>query len=284
VMREWFSENYSDPVDCLPYQTSEGGYQYIWGGPYDAQESLSGQFGGVVPDDVIERLARELSDITPDWSANPDLFAPDDYLFDSVAPFSSSFGQFQTSMDDAELLLGVDLRLDLQDLRNRLVFANVIASVEAYLADFFISKIKGDAALKQRFVETTPEFSKQKLCLSEIHKAMLSLDDTVKDYLSQVIWHQLAKVRLMYKDTLGIEFPDGWQLLFDDITRRHDIVHRNGKTPDGVQHPCTQVSVSELVAKVRRLVQWIEERNIWPVPFGSTPPDSVQIDWEQIQP
>lgn len=35
AMRHWFGDNYDAP-DELPYDSGEGGYQWIWGGPYDA--------------------------------------------------------------------------------------------------------------------------------------------------------------------------------------------------------------------------------------------------------
>ena len=33
--------NFEDPANETPYESSEGGYIYIWGGPYDALEQLS---------------------------------------------------------------------------------------------------------------------------------------------------------------------------------------------------------------------------------------------------
>ena len=67
TMRAWFEERYEDPVHSLPYEGREGGYQWIDGGPFDAEEELGGTFGGVVPDDVIEELARELDAESPQW-------------------------------------------------------------------------------------------------------------------------------------------------------------------------------------------------------------------------
>ena len=63
AMRRWFSDNYDAP-DELPYDSSEGGYQWIWGGPYDAEEALQDAFGGAIDDETIEDLASDLSDIS----------------------------------------------------------------------------------------------------------------------------------------------------------------------------------------------------------------------------
>ena len=44
AMVDWFAANYEDPAQSTPYDSSEGGYQYIWGGPYDAEEEIWGAF------------------------------------------------------------------------------------------------------------------------------------------------------------------------------------------------------------------------------------------------
>src|SRR5258708_27669586 len=72
AMKEWFFEHYTDPLDNSPYISAEGGYQYIWGGPYDARQELESEFEGIVHEDAIEELADELNDITPEWTGNPD--------------------------------------------------------------------------------------------------------------------------------------------------------------------------------------------------------------------
>jgi len=54
LMVEWFYQNYEDPANSTPYESAEGGYQYIWGGPYDANDEIGSMFGGLVPDKWIE--------------------------------------------------------------------------------------------------------------------------------------------------------------------------------------------------------------------------------------
>src|SRR6266851_1816760 len=60
VMREWFYQHYTDPVDNTPYESAEGGYQYIWGGPYDARDELYAMFGDIVPETLIEEVVQEI--------------------------------------------------------------------------------------------------------------------------------------------------------------------------------------------------------------------------------
>jgi len=71
LMRHWFEDGFMSP-DELPYDSSEGGYQWIWGPEADAREELENEFADVVNDEIIEQLSEELSDINPSWSPRPD--------------------------------------------------------------------------------------------------------------------------------------------------------------------------------------------------------------------
>ncbi len=76
VMRTWFFQNFEDPAECTPFDSGEGGYQYIWGGPYDAQEELTSEFYDIVPYELIVKLSDELNDICCEWAP---IDIPDDY-------------------------------------------------------------------------------------------------------------------------------------------------------------------------------------------------------------
>lgn len=72
-MVKWFLDNYESPAECLPYETAEGGYQYIYGGPVDAREELDEQFAGTVPARMIEAAVRilETEHDVDEWSPRP---------------------------------------------------------------------------------------------------------------------------------------------------------------------------------------------------------------------
>src|SRR5437763_3773277 len=65
AMRTWFFQNFENPAEHTPY---DGGYVYIWGGPYDAGEELKTEFEGLIPNDVIEELEFDLQDISWEWA------------------------------------------------------------------------------------------------------------------------------------------------------------------------------------------------------------------------
>ena len=54
---EWFQARFQDPAHETPYMSSEGGYIWVHGGPYDASEEIQERFGSVVPFEVLEAAA-----------------------------------------------------------------------------------------------------------------------------------------------------------------------------------------------------------------------------------
>jgi hypothetical protein len=71
-MLAWFYGNYADPVEMCPYESAEGGYQYIWGGPYSAIVALESEFGGIASEALIAEVAEWLNDICWEWSGRPE--------------------------------------------------------------------------------------------------------------------------------------------------------------------------------------------------------------------
>lgn len=58
-MIEWFHQNYEDPANRVPYESAEGGYQWIYGGPETPEKALGGNFGSVYRDGLIEHHGDE---------------------------------------------------------------------------------------------------------------------------------------------------------------------------------------------------------------------------------
>jgi hypothetical protein len=84
AIKDWFHSNFEDPVHETPYDSGEGGYQFIWGGPYEAHEELESAFGDQVPAELIERIAQELvdEDGTWDWAPNGNRIESEDEDYD----------------------------------------------------------------------------------------------------------------------------------------------------------------------------------------------------------
>lgn len=55
-VRDWFFYMYEDPASQTPYESAEGGYQYIWGGPFEAREEIEAKFSGSSQTILLKRL------------------------------------------------------------------------------------------------------------------------------------------------------------------------------------------------------------------------------------
>jgi hypothetical protein len=71
-LTHWFLTYYEDPARSTPYNSAEGGYLYVHGGPYDAQEQISKEFDGIVSERVIEQAIETVQeDGIFDWAPHP---------------------------------------------------------------------------------------------------------------------------------------------------------------------------------------------------------------------
>lgn len=259
-MRTWFHANYEDPVENTPYETAEGGYIYIWGGPYEPYQELEAEFGGIAPDKVITELAEELRAITWDWTGHPEYDDVDDYLFKSIANTTEHHKSYKESINNIDRLLNLEVQAQEKQHLLRLLFVNVITAVETYLSDLFISTVGKDKALLRRFIESTPEFKTEKVTLSEIFKTVEEIKKRARSYLLDVVWHNLNRVRPMFKDTLGLAFPEDMGDLFKAILIRHDLVHRNGKMKEGGEHAISEENVRSLIKQANEFISHIDNQ------------------------
>ena len=84
-MVKWFFQNYEDAAERTPFESAEGGYQYIWGGPDDARDVLEAAFNdpGVavvegrtvveqgVKDELIDQAVDKIEEEGDDWVPVP---------------------------------------------------------------------------------------------------------------------------------------------------------------------------------------------------------------------
>jgi hypothetical protein len=266
-MRHWFHQHYTDPVENTPYESAEGGYIYIWGGPYDPREELEDEFSGVAREIAIEELAEELREITWEWTGNSDEQAVDDYFFETIARSTPALA-YHASILNIERLIDARVDADVQQILLRLLYANVVTALEIYLSDVFISKINSSSDLLRSFVEKNKDFHGEKFPISQVFRVRDEIEQKVKTYLTELVWHRLDKVKPLFEDVLLIDFPLDLKDLFKAIIIRHDIVHRNGKTPEGVERTITKEEIAALIGTVNQFVDHIET---WEPPAPERP-------------
>ena len=220
----------------------------------DAQQRLKDEFFGIVTEDIYSELKNYLAlnqSISDAFKFHLDL-AKD------IASISDYHDNFSGAILDIEALLKI--RIDSKDALcfYRLLYANVITALETYLSDAFMGTVNTNPDLMRQFIEITPEFKKKKILLSEAFEAKDKAEEEANVYLDKLVWHNIKQVKQMYKDTLGIDFPEDISAIFQAIKTRHDIVHRNGRTKEGDEIIITENDISELITSIEDCVRIID--------------------------
>jgi hypothetical protein len=258
AMQRWFETRYWDPANDTPYNSEEGGYLFIHGGPYAAEDELYGRFGDLLSDEVIRAVVDDIeSDGIEEWA--PIHTEPD---YDSEFEYQGtvrgdSFLLFERRVEDVEALANASVSTELEPLLHNMLYSSLIAALEAYLSDTMSYWVKAEEKVFRKFVSSCEEFKQRKFSLSQIFDRMDTLKDDVEKYLQQLVWHRLDKVVPLMIDSLGATIPDFGPLM-KHILVRHDIVHRGGKTKDGAPVVIGHSGVQELRVTVTTFVNAIE--------------------------
>lgn len=184
-----------------------------------------------------------------------------DYLFLVASHNHDTYKAFLASLYEIEGLS--KLRMPdkkLSESMAGLLYAAVVTAMETYLADTLINRTMGNPKLLRRCLESAPEFATRAVPLTQLFVEHEKVETTVRQYLVEVIYHNLAKVNRMYRDILGVEFPPKMGDLYKAIERRHDLVHRGGKSKSGERAVVAHEAVRALIADIKHFVSVIEEQ------------------------
>lgn len=172
--------------------------------------------------------------------------------------FHSLFIASITSTRSLNAVTGLSPSTD-QSMRYML-HANIITCLETYLGDALIATARSSRRFMRKFVETFHGFKDIKFSLNEVFAKYDTIDEVAIRAMADVLYHDLAKVKGIYQDTLGIIFPTDIGDLYRAVDVRHDIVHRNGKNKDGVFHAISPDSVEKLAEQVSAFIAEIHRQ------------------------
>lgn len=224
-MYDWIEENYGDDAG------EEGSEEWE-----EAVQAYEDYCEGVIRREEEEYLQEEL-----EW-----------YIYTQ-----SQVGKFNTQTQSVSELLEVQASDEAQFSLLVMLHGHIVAAVESYLASTFIHRVTNSEILIRKLVETDPVFSKMKFTLKEIYEKHENLQLTVATYLRDLIFHDLAKVKPMFKEILGCDFGDiTW--LFEAVKIRHHCVHRTGLDKDGKRVDLSKESIRNLAARSHELIHSVE--------------------------
>ena len=85
------------------------------------------------------------------------------------------------------------------------------------------------------------------------------MDSLIISTLSDLVYHNLHKIKSIYKDTIGVDIGN-IEEISKAIQIRHDIVHRNGKDKEGHERIIQKDEVLDLSDRVSAFIDSIEHK------------------------
>jgi hypothetical protein len=271
LIKSWFFENYEDPVHNTPYDSGEGGYQYIWGGPYEAYDVIRDVFANVASDEIIDAAIEAIEHVGLEWVPSERRVQPPDDEWVDWAPPNDPHGIFMDSCHHTGDILANHGGEDGSHLINRMVFAQQVSALEAYLGDTLLKAIRDKKGAMERLVTGDKNLKVEKFTLADIVSNPDIVTEKATAYVRSILYHHLERVNFLYQTALGVkvlgEKADN-DKLFKAIAYRHDCVHRNGMDKDGKRlEVFTKAYVQEIADVMRSLVDRIEHEIHGEPPF-----------------
>ena len=172
----------------------------------------------------------------------------ENYVFDLTPE------QISTVLDEVDRLSVLS-----KEFLYRQLFAGTITSMEAFLSSTLIRAVLSSEENKRKFVEKYLPYREEKILFSDIYQRMENMDATIQETLRSLMYHNLGKIKPIYKDVLDIDLGDIRDIM-KAVQIRHDIVHRSGKDNDGNLHSISRDDVIKLVETVSSLMSRVSSK------------------------
>jgi hypothetical protein len=151
---------------------------------------------------------------------------------------------------------------DGSNLINRMVFAQQVIALEAYLGDTLLKGVRDSKEAMMRLIAADKDLNAEKFTLANIAANADIVVEKVTAYLRSILYHNLPKVDFLYRAAFNVRVlgeKAEKDKLFKAINYRHDCIHRNGIDKEGKRlRVFTKAYVQEIAAVIRWLVDRIE--------------------------
>jgi hypothetical protein len=255
AVREWFLARFCDPANETPYNGREGGYQFIHGGPHDPADEIPGRFANIVSDDLIDEVVEELhGQVGDQWARIREPY-PDDYYDDrfdlDVDTPNEPLSRLRDRIRQAQQMLTLTGSPQARNLAEMLVFSNALGVLESFLWETAEFWFKHDDAALQDIVTKLQVFSDAPMKLGEIFARHSKLREHVLGYLQNLVWHRWDSVLPIFQRGLGVRLPSV-KPFEPALLKRHDIVHRCGRTKAGEPVTVTLTEIGMLFQEIEK--------------------------------
>ncbi|WGE83508.1 hypothetical protein [Actinobacillus equuli] len=238
ALYQWFTNQYEDPAESLPYVSREGGYIPIHGALVDPFDEFW-EFGDIVSDEIINSVAQELYDIAGDmWSP---VYDPEFDEYDlPVTPLEA----FKIRINDAiRLKDSLDTNDENDFLLHISAFSLLFTAFETYLWEVTKYHLNNDelGILKNLILNNKKEDLKNKSFVlvqryykNEIKDVFSELESVLRRKLdNEIIWHNKENIEYIFKQGFGLKQLPNYGKIQELLRVRNHIIHRFGMNTKG---------------------------------------------------
>jgi len=184
----------------------------------------------------------------------------DEEQYEAISSNTQFLFTFKTEIENLKELHQINIDNPSIDLTlRRQIFIGIITSMETYLSDAFINTTLNSEEFTKNFVKTFHEFGNVQISLNELYDYNEKIEKICKQEMLDVIYHNLPKIKGMYKDTLGVDIGN-IGIPYKAVIKRHDLVHRNGKTKKGQEVIIEKEMIDKLFVDIDIFIENIEKQ------------------------
>lgn len=173
-------------------------------------------------------------------------------------PFLETYSIFKEMLMHLKLMVNKPVDKYDSEMMCKMAYVHAVTLFEAMVGDVFKATILAYPTLMQKMIKQLGEDKSNKFHISEI--AELGLNGIVLGILNQQIYHNPVTVKRYVNLITGKVLRDTYMAGMQEIAdRRHDFVHRNGKTLQGVELDIDPASIISAVEVIQNFAQDIFE-------------------------
>ena len=195
LLVEWFHYLYEDPANETQYNGREGGYLYVKGGPYNAEQELRDNFEDIVLEAAILAAVEEIqSDGLFDWAPSPRHQASVDFYEDAIA---EDYPEEEASFEQLSEIAASEPSVGIGSAEEKAARATVLKQISALKDD--LPKPTSHGGIGHN--HPPAEFELQG---DELDEATASIDSIEAELASEVPSAEVvAKKALLLKKAVG---------------------------------------------------------------------------------
>ncbi|MBL4898758.1 MAG: hypothetical protein JKX76_03805 [Colwellia sp.] len=174
-------------------------------------------------------------------------------------PYSQFNIMFRVELGNLRELLESAIENHNYQIVLKMIYVHAVAAFEALLWDQLKSIVSSNRRFLVNAVESMKGVKNQTIKLS----VAVGLNDPVQWAVFKVIdnalYHKVDDAIEMYRAALGIEIDIEENHLSDIMTKRHDLVHRNGKTITGDMIELNKIIVENAISTIEEFANKLEK-------------------------